>query len=191
MRNLAVVILMVLLGACSNLSFVGDAQPVQETAEVPDSFDLPARFAFARVVYGTVQAPGAVEAKLWTDLAQANERLGSFTPLVGGPLARSFHSRKNLITTARAQRFNYLIVLTMRPSNGSADVELFHVGSGAVLATTQATSTQGGKRGFWGGEIRNPARLERTTLRIAQATLPLIQEMLTGIAVRQSTGVPR
>lgn len=53
------------------------------------------------------------------------------------------------------------------------------------MATVQAVSPVGGQRGLWGGQIGNPARLERATLNIARATAPAIEEMLRGVAKRQ------
>jgi hypothetical protein len=73
----------------------------------------------------------------------------------------------------------------MYPATGSADVALLHIGSGGVMATARAVSPNGGRRGFWGGQIRNPARLERATLKIAQTIAPVVEEMLRGAATRQ------
>lgn len=176
---------LVFIGACSAPSFVGDARPVSVTSSTPDHFDLPARFALARVVYGRIQAAGAEEKELWTDLTNRAESLGTFAPLVVGNSAYRYSNRDLLVETAREQRYNYLLLVRMYPATGSADVELIHVGSGGVMATAQAVSPTGGQRSFWGGQIRNPARLERATLRIAQATAPVVEEMLRGAAKRQ------
>lgn len=174
-----------LLSACSTPTFVGDAPPVPVTSTTPDHFDLPARFAFARVVYGMTQAAGTEETTLWTNLANRADSLGSFSPLVRGDTYRWRATRTTLIETAREQRYNYLLLVRMYPSTGSADVALVHVGSGGVMATAQAVSPTGGQRGFWGGRINNPKRLERATLKIAQATAPVVEEMLRGAADRQ------
>lgn len=64
-------------------------------------------------------------------------------------------------------------------------MSLYHVGSGGVMATTQAVSEFGRQRGFWGGNIRNPRRLERATLRITRAALPAVEEILRGLEARQ------
>lgn len=179
------VCLAALLSACTVPSFVGDARPVPETSVTPDHFDLPARFAVARVVYGRVQAAGTEEAELWTEMANRAEGLGSFAPFINGSSLYLHNGRKTLIETARTQRYNYLLVVQMYPSSGSAEIVLYHVGSGGVMATAQAVSPAGGQNGFWGNEIRNPARLERATLRIARATMPTVEEMLRGVALRQ------
>ena len=139
----------------------------------------------ARVVYGRTYAAGAQETELWTELANRAESLGTFAPLVVGDTNYRYSNRKSLVKTAREQRYNYLLLVRMYPATGSADVALVHVGSGGVMATAQAVSPNGGQRGFWGGQIRNPARLERTTLKIAQVTAPVVEEMLRGAATRQ------
>ncbi len=185
MKLLIILCFTALLGACNNPSFVGDAPPVPVTSRTPEHFELPARFALARVVYGTTQTASAEEAALWTDLADRAKSLGSFAPLIGGVPLRVYGRGSNMIETARAQRFNYLILVQMHPSTGSADVVLYDVGSGGVMVTMQAVSPDGGQRGFWGGHIRNPARLERATLRIAQAAVPAVEEVLRGVAKRQ------
>lgn len=78
---------------------------------------------------------------------------------------------------------DYLVLVQMFPSTGSTDVALVDVGSGGVMATVQAVSPAGGPRGFWGGQIGNPSRLEGATLNIARATAPAIEEMLRGVAI--------
>lgn len=185
MKRIIAACFVALLGACSAPSFVGDAPPITVTSTTPDHFELPARFALARVVYGRTQAPGTKEAALWTNLANRAENLGSFTPLITKNAAYRFSNKSTLIKTARAQRYNYLLLVRMYPATGSADVALVNVGSGGVMATAQAISPMGGKRGFWGGRIRNPARLERATLKIAQTTAPVVEEMLRGATTRQ------
>ncbi len=82
MKLVIVAFLVALLGACSTPNFVGDAPPVPVTSETPPYFELPARFALARVVYGVPQAAGVEETALWTELADRSETLGSFAPLV-------------------------------------------------------------------------------------------------------------
>jgi hypothetical protein len=185
MKLLIIICFTALIGACSSPNFVGDAPPVPVTSRTPEHFELPARFAFARVVYGTTQTAGAEEAALWTDLADRSKALGSFAPLIGGVPLQVYGKYANLIETARAQRFNYLILVKMNPSTGSADIVLYDVGSGGVMVTMQAISPDGGQRGFWGGRIRKPARLERATLKIAKAAVPAVEEVLRGVAKRQ------
>ena len=53
------------------------------------------------------------------------------------------------------------------------------------MATAQAVAKNGGQHGFWGGEINNPARLERATLKIAKAAIPTVEEILLGAVNRQ------
>lgn len=185
MKLIVTVCFLVFLGACSAPSFVGDARPVPVTSSTPDHFELPARFAMARVVYGRTHAAGAQETELWTELANRAESLGTFAPLVVGDTNYRYSNQNSLVKTAREQRYNYLLLVRMYPATGSADVALVHVGSGGVMATAQAVSPNGGQRGFWGGQIRNPARLERTTLKIAQVTAPVVEEMLRGATTRQ------
>lgn len=185
MKHVLITCILVLLSACSSPSFVGDAPPVPVTSTTPERFELPARFAVARIVYGSPQAAGATEAALWTDLAHRAARLGTFAPLVTGDGGYARGDRGSLVETARAQRYRYLIELRMDPATGSADIVLVHVGSGGVMATAQAVSPSGGQRGFWGGQIGSPARLERVTLNIAQAAVPVVEDMLRGAAERQ------
>ena len=90
-----------------------------------------------------------------------------------------------MIEAARQQRYNYLIMVRMYPETGSADVSLLDVGSSGAMATAQAVVPSGGQNGFWGGQINNPARLERATLKIAKATIPVVEEILLGAAKRQ------
>ena len=185
MKFMIVICSIALLCACSSPNFVGDAAPVPVTSTTPDHFELPARFAVARYVYGQTQTSGAKEAALWTDLAHRAKDLGSFTPLISSDQPYQSGPRTHMIESARQQRYTYLLVVRMNPSEGSADVSLVHVGSGGVMATAQATSPSGGQKGFWGGRINNPARLDRQTLKIAQSTLPIVEEMLRGAALRQ------
>lgn len=185
MKLMIIVCFAALLSACTSPNFVGDAPRIPVTTQTPEHFELPARFAFARVVYGATQAAGTEETALWIDLADRAEGFGSFAPLVAGAPLRVRSNSANLIETAREQRYNYLILVRMYPSTGSADVVLYHVGSGGVMATVQAVSRLGGMRGFWGGQIRNPSRLERSTLAIAQAAIPSVEEILRGAALRR------
>ncbi|MEP5758661.1 MAG: hypothetical protein ABJ327_04970 [Litoreibacter sp.] len=175
-----------LLTACEAPSFVGDGAIVPATSKAPDHFELPARFAVARIVYGSMQAASVQEAGLWTGVAQRFSNLGSFSPLVASVPRRGYARRDNLIEIDRKQRYNYLLLLRMTPSAGFADVALIDVGSGGVMATVQAVSPSGGRRGFWGQRINNPARLARVTLKIAEATIPSVEEMLRGVAARQN-----
>ncbi|MEO9648554.1 MAG: hypothetical protein ABJ360_20750 [Roseobacter sp.] len=178
-----------LLSACAVPSFVGDAAPVSVTNRTPDHFELPARFAVARVVHGRSQTAGAKEAALWADLAERVESFGSFTPLVDpilvGRKRYNRYNQKNLIETARTQRYKYLLLVRMYPSTGSSDATIVHVGSGGVMATVQTISPEGGQRGFWGGRINNPRRLDRATFKIAKTTIPAVEDMLRGAAERQ------
>lgn len=185
MKSLAIAAIVALLGACSAPHFVGDAPPVPVTSRAPDHFDLPARFAVARVVYRRVQAAGAEEEALWKDLAERSSGLGSFAPLITSDAVGWYDTEASLVEAARQQRYNYLLVVRMYPATGSADVALMDVGSGGVMATAQAVAPSGGQHGFWGGEINNPARLERATLRIAKATIPTVEEILRGAVDRQ------
>jgi len=184
-KPMAIAAFVALLGACSAPHFVADAPPVPVTSRTPEHFELPARFAIARVVYGRTQAPGTEEEALWEDVAKRSESLGSFTPLITSDVSRWYVTEEDLIEAAREQRYNYLLVVRMDPSTGSADVALLDVGSGGVMATAQAVAKNGGQHGFWGGEINNPARLERATLKIAKATIPTVEEILLGAVNRQ------
>ncbi|MEP5730468.1 MAG: hypothetical protein ABJL67_13990 [Sulfitobacter sp.] len=174
-----------LLGACSAANFVSDAPKIHQTSKTPDHFELPARFAVARTVYGAQKTAGVSETELWRNLAERAEDIGSFRALVNLSQHSAGRGDVGLIDVAREQRFNYLIVVRMDPSKGAADVILYHVGSGGVMATAQAVSPKGGKRGFWGWRIRNPARLERATLAIAEAAVPAVEDLLRGAVLRQ------
>lgn len=185
MKTLVLAISVALLGACSAPHFVGDAPPVLVTLRTPDRFELPARFAVARVVYGETRAAGAEEQVLWKDLAERSASLGSFSPLIIGDHDGWRINEAKLIEAARRQRYKYLLVVWMDPATGSADVVLLDAGSGGKMATAQAVTPSGGRRGFWGGQIHNPARLERATLQIAKATVPEVEELLRGIVERQ------
>lgn len=184
-KAIVVVCLAALLSACSMANFVGDAPPVPVTSQTPDKFELPARFAVARSVYGLTQAASAKEMVLWSDLADRAASLGSFTPLVSGLPLNMRGGENQLLKAARQQRYDYLLLIQMYPTTGSADVVLYHVGSGGVMATMQAVSPSGGQRGFWGEQITNPARLDRVTFAIAEVTVPAVEEVLKGAALRQ------
>ena len=185
MKRYTIALGLIILSACSTPSFVSDAQPVLTTSTAPDYFELPARFAVARTVYGSPQAASSVEAAIWEDLANRSEGLGSFRPLVTKETYFKYSTKDSLVKNAREQRYNYLLLVRMYPALGTADIVLFDTGSGAVMVTAQATSPDGGQRGFWGGQIRNPARLERATLKIAEAAAPVVEELLRGVAKRQ------
>lgn len=185
MRFLLILFCTALMGACSSPAFVGDAAPVPITTQTPDYFELPARFAVMRTVYGRPQPAGAQEAILWNDLAARASSLGDFAPLVSQLQFASRGQTARFIETARMQRFNFLILVEMKPSTGSADITLYHVGSGGVMATAQAVTPNGGQRGFWGGRIRNPARLDRATFAIAKRAVISVEEILHGATLRQ------
>ncbi|MEO9514458.1 MAG: hypothetical protein ABJH45_26720 [Paracoccaceae bacterium] len=173
-----------LLSACTP-HFVGDAPPIHTVSKAPDHFELHARFAYARIVYGKVEPAGPEEAALWTDVTGRAAQLGNFAPLITDQASASWNDKRTLVDKARDQRFNYLLVVRIHPSNGSADVNLYHTGSGEVMATAQTPTPVAGKNGFWGGRIKNPGKLERRTLKIAQATAPTVEELLRGVAERQ------
>lgn len=176
--------LIALVCGCST-HFVADAPAVPATSETPAHSEFPARFAVARLVYGRPQAAGAKERAIWEALAERSQAKGQFAPLISDSAVPQRFQSKDLITTAHQQRFDYLLIVRMAPPTGSADVTLLHVGSGGVMATTQAISPKGGRRGFWGGHIRNPARLERKTYQIAQVAVPAVEDMLNAAAMRQ------
>lgn len=182
MKQFAIFLSLAILSACSAPNFVTDAPVVPTTSTAPDYFELPARFAVARTVYGRPHASGSEEAAIWEQLANRSKDLGSFTPLV----TQKTHFRESaLVAHARQQRYNYLLLVRMDPALGAADIVLFDTASGAVMATAQAVSPNGGQRGFWGGRIRNPARLERATLKIAEAAVPVVDQLLRGVVKRQ------
>ena len=180
-----IVLALSVLGACSAPVFIGDFEPVPVVAQTPDHFELPARFATVRTVYGGIQPASGAEAELWGDLIERSESLGFFAPLVSeqGSIYRRNHQA--LLEAARNQRFNYLLLTEMNPTTGAADIKVYHVGSGGLMATAQAVSETGGRNGFWGGRIGNPGRLERTTLEIARAAVPVTDELLRGMLARQ------
>lgn len=185
MKQYAIALSLAVLSACSTPSFVVDAEPVPVTSTAPDHFELPARFAVARTVYGRTQATGSAEAAIWEALTNRTASLGDFSPLVIQETGFGYSQKNTLVDNAREQRYNYLLLVRMDPALGTADIVLFDTGSGAVMATAQAISPDGGRRGFWGGRIRNPNRLERATLRIAEAAVPVVDELLEGVARRQ------
>lgn len=185
MKILAIAVFAILLGACSPPHFVTDAPPIPITTRTPDHFELPARFAFVRLVYGRAEAAGAEESVLWADLATRAASLGSFSPLITGDATIRYQIERSLIADARSQRFNYLLVVRMDPETATADVALLDVSSGGVMATAQAAAPMEGRNGFWGGQINNPTRLARSTLAIAKAAIPVVEDILRGAAKRQ------
>ncbi len=187
MKLYAAILIVGFLTACSPTHFVGDADRVPVTSTAPSHFDLPARFALARVVYGSPQPASRKEAALWEDLANRASRFGSFSPLVVGDYGYRSGDTGYLVDRAREQRYDYVLLVRMRPASGSADIVLVHAGSGGVMATAQAISPDGGQRGFWGGEIRNPRKLDRATLKIAQEAVPAVEELLRGMVERQAS----
>ncbi|MEM6311501.1 MAG: hypothetical protein AAF754_15780 [Pseudomonadota bacterium] len=184
MKRLILFCLIALISGCDPVLFVGDSPRIQKTNQTPDYFELPARFAYAQLVYGASQSASAREAELWSELAGQAERIGTFNRLLATPRYHREGPKALLLDAALDQRFNYLLLLTMHPSTGSADIEFFHVASGGVMATATARSPQGGRNGFWGGRIRNPKRLERQTFRIAEAAMPVVVDMLNGVKER-------
>ncbi len=184
MKRIIIAAALSLLTACSGANFIADAPPVPVTSQVPDHFELPARFALVRLVYNQPEPAGFDETALWDALAERSASLGQFSALQIGRRSNG-SPLEHYLNTARQQRFNYMIVTSMDPNTGSAQVSLYDVGSGGLMATSDAVTERGGQRGFWGGSIRNPARLERATLRIARAVLPEIEELLQGVVDRQ------
>lgn len=185
MKHLIFALFAALLGACSSPDFMIDARPVPVTTKTPDHFVLPARFAVARTVYGNLQAAGAKEQALWQDLLARSDSIGTFVPLITGDSRNWHRDEADLIKEARLQRFNYLLLIQMEPSTGSAEISLWDVSSGGVMATAQAVTPSGGQNGFWGNQINNPARLKRATLKIATAAIPVVEEILLGVVERQ------
>lgn len=185
MKRMLLIWMLAVLSACAAPTFVADAPVVPATGKTPDYFELPARFAVLRMVYGSPQQAGAKEAEIWQDLAEKYQAIGHFSPLVQASNQLRRTETDSLIETARKQRYNYLFVVSMHPGEGTADITLYHVGSGGLMATATAADPNGGRNGFWGGYINNPKRLERRTLSIARATVPQMEAMLKGIAKRQ------
>lgn len=132
-----------------------------------------------------MQTAGPQEEALWADLAVRSGSIGSFSPLLTNDNGGWRVTEADLIKTARQQRYNYLLTVRMDPETGSANIALLDVASGGVMATAQALAPSGGQHGIWGGEINNPARLERATLRIAKAAVPTVEDILLGAARRQ------
>ena len=185
MKYVLILALAALLAACSGPHFIADAPPVRATTETPDNFEMPARFAIVRMVYNQPQSAGYEEAGLWESLAQRSSAMGTFHALQIGPRNYRPNQLDHMLNEARQQRFNYMIVNAMNPSNGSAQVAVYDVASGGLMATTSAVTRAGGQRGFWGGPIRNPTRLNRVTLSIAEAALPNVEALLRGMVERQ------
>lgn len=185
MRSFLILAALSLFAACSPPNFVSDAEPIRITSQTPDHFELPARFALVRLVYNQVQPASHAEAALWSDLADRSAAVGHFSELQTHRGRYWSGDLDQLLVQAREQRFNYLIINTLNLDSGSAQVAVYHVGSGGLMATTRAVSEAGGRRGFWGGRIRNPALLDRTTLRITNALLPEVEVLLRGMLDRQ------
>jgi len=183
-RYLAAAIGLACLGACTTANFIGDGPPIEITEQTPDAFELPARIGLARLVYGQISPVGAREAALWEDLITRAKDIGTFQPLL--PIGMPGPLREDaLISAAREQRFDYLLVVAMNPRTASADLLILHVGSGGLMASAQAVADQPGQNGFWGGQIRNPSRLRRVALGIAQAAQPEVEALLQGMIERQ------
>lgn len=172
--------------ACTPV-FVADQPPVQRTQTPPDHFELPARIALARTVYGAPRPAGAAEAALWEDLARRAAAMGEFVPLTGRAPGRDLRGDPlaALMDEAFDKRARYLMLVEMQPQTGTADIALYHVGSAAVMASARAVSPRGGARGTWGWRITNPARLDRVTLPIARAALPEVEALLEGMLERR------
>jgi hypothetical protein len=177
--------LFALLSACTMPSFPIDADPIEITTETPDHFELPARFAVVRTVYGQTHAPREDEAALWENLAERYQNMGEFSVLVTAEGQYLGRDHEALVNAARAQRYNYILLVAISPATGSANISVLDVGSGGVMATAQAHSPESGRRGFFGGRIYNPRRLAYVTYRIANNSLPVVEQVLQGIIARQ------
>lgn len=161
-------------------NFVTDAPVVRATAERPEHFTVPARFAVLRSVYGRTALPSAQEAAIWADVLANASALGSFHMYTGPFLT---HLSVDRFGPLRDQRFNYLLTLAIDPGTGSVHIAVFDVASGALMADMAHVTDHRG-RGFWGGRISNPNRLARLTTRIARDAGPHVTTLLDGIAAR-------
>ena len=110
MKHLILIVFTVLLAACSDPRFVADAPAVPKTSNTPKHFDLPARFAYVRTVYGAQSAAGAKESALWADLANSYRRSGKLFPArFRNPSSRVWQSGQHVRNSPRAafQIFNF------------------------------------------------------------------------------------
>ena len=185
-----------LLAACST-DFPMDASPVTvlatppgDQAQAPAPLRLPARIGLARTVYGNLASPSGDERAMWEDLATRAASFGSLVPLNAGLHVPDWTQSRidNLRNLAAQQRLPYLLLVDLDPARGIASASFLDVTTGAVFATAEAASPDGGARGFWGGPIRNPDRLARVTGTLSRALLPEVEAMLTGLAARAGEG---
>lgn len=182
---LCIVLAASLLSACADATFVTDAAPVEVSAETPDHFELPGRFALVRTVYGRETGASQSELDMWAEIAERHRAMGHFSPLVSGNTFNRLAGRQSLIETAREQRFTYLLLMAISPGAGTSNISLYHVGSGGVMATARASVPGQARRGFWGGRIRNPQRLARVAEKIVLGSSATVENMLLGVAMRQ------
>ena len=153
------------------------------TPEIRAQLAFPARIGTARIVYGDTTLPPNAEAGLWTDLAQRHAGIGTFTPL------HSTVGRTNdlaLRQAAAALSLDYIVITELDIAQGTATARFVDVRNGYLYATTSASSRLGGHNGFWGNEVNNPGRRARLSSALATELLPEVDDMLSGLALRQN-----
>lgn len=157
------------------------------SAQPQPQLQFPARITVARMVYGDLTLPTAAETQSWQSLASRARSFGTISPMrhLHGMQSGRYPSTADLRRSAAAQGQDYLIVVEFDTASGIALASFYDVRNGYLYASATASSPHGGQRGFWGGEISNPARLDRAVLALSTAILPEIEAMLNGLGARQ------
>jgi hypothetical protein len=171
-------------------SFAGeDREDFTALAQVEPHLTFPARIGIARVMFGQLTLSPASEAVIWQGLAQRSQGFGEFVPL--SPLISGLIGAETYqfdLEQARAmgarQHLDYILMIDVSGAGGVAQAAFVDVRNGYPYATAEVAVAGAEQRGFWGGNVRNPARRDRMALRLSEALLPEIEAMLTGLAAR-------
>lgn len=148
---------------------------------------LPARIGIVRLVYDKFTT--IPEKELDLILAELPAGLGEMTQL--GPLDARItlneqHPRstqKNIRKLAASRHLDYVLVLSFHPGNNTAEALMLDVRTGYPYASTEAAVTGSGIRNFWGNEVRNSTRVNRTTLRLTKALTPKLHQLAQQLIV--------
>lgn len=150
---------------------------------------LPARIGLVRLVYGQITTmPEAERTLLAKDLPKG---LGTIVPL--GPLEAQLQDvpyRTPRIDALRllgaARHLDMILVIDHDPGENTSEALLIDVANGYPYASIEARAEGSGRRGFWGGRINNPARLDRATLRLAGALKPNLDKAASRLLAEAS-----
>lgn len=166
-----------------------DSASVAAAAAHEPRLEFPARIGVIRLVYGRLTTIPSEERALFTEALDGRDNWGEFVML--GPLeaqlnripamgARPLEYRR----LGASRHLDYILFLAYDPTRNSAEALFMDVRSGYPYASIEADVPGSGATNFWGNRLRNPARIDRESLRLARALAPELSGMFAGFSER-------